>query len=278
MAHPGTSSVVYVATGDNFPDALSAAPAAAQDGAPLLLTPGWALRADIAAEVRRLDPDQIIVVGGPGSVAPAVFDALKAIQPNTIRLSGIDRYAASRALVEFAFPDGAGTVYVSTGENFPDALSAAAAGGTTDAPVLLVPGRSSTLDAATLELLLGLDPDRILIAGGPGSVSPGIEARLASIAPTTRLGGNDRFDASLSVTSEAFTSADRVFLATGFTFPDALGGSAWAGSMPARLIVVPTSCIPPATLAEIRALGVRHITLLGGPGSLTPAVATLRPC
>jgi len=278
LAHPGVSSVVYVATGANFPDALSAAPAAARDSAPLLLTPGDALRSDIAAEIRRLDPDQIVVVGGPGSVSPAVFDALTAIQPNTIRLSGEDRYDASRALVEYAFPGGASTVYVSTGENFPDALSAAAAGGTTRAPVLLVPGRDTELDAASRAALVALNPDRIIIAGGPGSVSSGIESGLNTIAPTTRLGGNDRYDASLAITQEAFTSADRVFLATGLNFPDALGGSAWAGSLPAPLIVVPTSCIPADTLAEIRALGATRVTLLGGPGSLTIGVAQLRSC
>ena len=82
----------------------------------------------------------------------------------------------------------------------------------------------------------------------------------------------------MSISSEAFDTADRLFLATGETFPDALGGSAWAGSLPAPLIVVPTTCIPPATLAEIRSLGVSHITLLGGPGSLTEGVAALRSC
>ena len=278
LSHPGTSRVVYVATGSNFPDALSAAAAAAEDDAPLILTPGTSLRADIAAEIRRLEPDKIVVVGGAAVVSDSVVDALRDIQPNTVRVWGADRYAGSRALLTYAFDGSIDTVYIATGVNFPDALSASAAAGTKGAPVLLVRGTQGSLDSATRNLLTSVDPAHIVIVGGTGAVSAGIERDLKLIASTQRIGGSTRYDTSLAVSTGAFATSDRIFLATGTDFPDALGGSAWGGSLPGPLIVVPKSCVPKATLAAIRSLKAEQVTLLGGTGALTQDVARLIAC
>ena len=71
--------VVYIATGLNFPDALAGAAAAGTLGAPLLLVTGTTVPAATAAELARLKPGRIVILGGPGavsdSVAAAVFAA-----------------------------------------------------------------------------------------------------------------------------------------------------------------------------------------------------------
>src|SRR5882757_7579593 len=54
--------VVYVADGLNFPDALSAAPAAAHQGGPLLIVQPNSLPPVMAAELDRLAPQKIVVV------------------------------------------------------------------------------------------------------------------------------------------------------------------------------------------------------------------------
>ncbi|MGD8168661.1 cell wall-binding repeat-containing protein [Herbiconiux sp. P16] len=271
--------VVYVATGANYPDALSAGPAAVKEGGPLLLTDGTALPAAVKAEIQRLKPSKIVVVGGVNSVSAAVFTQLKALQPNVVRVAGADRYEASRNLVEYAFgASGADLAYVATGANFPDALSAGGAGGSQDAPVLLVPGNQGTIDGPTKALLGDLGVDSIIIAGGPNSVSEGIRSALGTIAPTERQAGPDRYAASASINAAAYQSSDRVFLAVGTKFPDALAGSAWAGKLRAPLFVVPGDCVPQAVLAQLTALGSSRVTLLGGPASLTPAVENLEGC
>lgn len=276
-AYPGTAPVVFVATGVGFADALSAGPAAAALGGPLLLTTPTGLPAPVRDEIERLDPDRIIVIGGPASVSDAVVAQLASIQPETSRLWGADRYASSRAVLDFAFP-AAASVYVATGSNFPDALSAAAAGGAVGAPVLLVPGAAAGLDAASSAALDGLEPDRILIAGGPASVSSGIEDDLSAIAATTRLWGADRYASSLEIASTGFPRTEELIIATGLTFPDALSASAWAGILPAPLVTVPGTCVPGALLDYAERAGVRRITLIGGPAALSPAVEALSPC
>lgn len=270
-AFPGTAPVVFIATGANYPDALAAGPAAAEQGGPLLLTPGDALPASVTAELRRLKPAKIVVVGGTASVSTAVIAELKRLQPKTVRLSGDDRYATARAVVDYAF----GTVddvYIATGGAFPDALSASAAG-----PVVLVDGAGS-LDSATSTLVKSLHPDAILVAGGSASVSSSILTSLRKIASTTRVSGADRYATSVAIAKQARTHAATVILATGEAFPDALAASAWAAKIGAPLITVPHNCVPAAALAAIRSFGAKKVVLVGGTASLSQRVAALTRC
>jgi putative cell wall-binding protein len=74
-------SHVYVATGKSFPDGLSVGPVAGWWKAPLLLVPGNGLPAEVAAELRRLDPTNVVIVGGSGVVTDGVRDAIRALWP-----------------------------------------------------------------------------------------------------------------------------------------------------------------------------------------------------
>jgi putative cell wall-binding protein len=273
---PEGAKTVFLASGATFPDALSAAPAAAVADAPILLTPAGALPAVVSAELARLNPTTVVIVGGPNSVSTSIEDTLKASRSVT-RIGGADRFEASRAIAAYAFPEGASKAVLTTGLNFPDALSAGA-GIAEQGPVILVNGGASSLDAATAELLDTLGVDEIVIAGGPNSVSAGIEAGAAEIASTVRLSGADRYEASRAISGHFFTSADRVLIATGENFPDALAGSALAPKLDAPLFTVPGTCVPAETLSQIRGLGATQVTLLGGVNTLSTAVESLTLC
>jgi hypothetical protein len=71
--HEG-SNHLFVATGTNFPDALSAGPL----GDPVLLTPRGGLPSLVAVEATRLDPSSIHVLGGPTVVSDTVLNQLRA--------------------------------------------------------------------------------------------------------------------------------------------------------------------------------------------------------
>lgn len=287
-AYPDGSDVAYIVTGNTFADALSAAPAAVKEHAPLLLTTPDALPAAVKTELERLSPGKIVIVGGPNSVSEAVKTTLEGLADDVVRISGADRYEASRNVVDYAFgTPGVKNAYVATGANFPDALSASAAGGATATPVLLVNGATPAIDAPTSALLTKLGVDTVSIAGGPNSVSDGVKTSIEALAAktdpakkvvVTRLSGADRFAASISINNSAFTWANTVYLATGYNYPDALAGAALAGLRGAPLYVVPTECVPQGVVADIDRLGAGQVTLLGGPNSLNPAVQSLTAC
>jgi hypothetical protein len=73
--------VVYVAVGTGFADALSVAPVGGVEGAPVLLTRTDVLPDVIAAELDRLDPRRIVVVGGPGVVSNVVIQRVAQFTP-----------------------------------------------------------------------------------------------------------------------------------------------------------------------------------------------------
>ncbi|MDZ4045571.1 MAG: cell wall-binding repeat-containing protein [Rhodoglobus sp.] len=270
--------IVYVATGLNYPDALSAGAAAAAQGGPVLLTTPDSLPTVVKTELARLDPDQIVVVGSTASVSAAVATQLATYGP-VRRDGGTDRYHTSRILIERAF-ESADTVYVATGANFPDALSASPPAATDAAPVLLVPGTSSDLPSSAGELIEELGTTSVVIAGGTGTVSAGIQSDIDALpgVSVTRKAGSDRFGTSLLLNQHAFTAADTVFLATGLSFPDALAGGALAGGLPSPLFAVLPTCIPPAIADEIERLGPARIVLLGGTPTLAPSVESLTRC
>jgi putative cell wall-binding protein len=78
---PGGSSVVYLATGTNFPDGLAGNPVAGLRGAPLLLVPPNRLPVEVAAELVRLSPSTVIVLGSTGVVTQEVANAVYSLWP-----------------------------------------------------------------------------------------------------------------------------------------------------------------------------------------------------
>ena len=276
--YPSTAPIVYIATGENYPDALAAAPAATLQGGPLLLTTSTVLPLAVAEKVASLSPDRIVIVGGEAAVSLGVENQLKSLAPEVVRVAGVDRFDTARLVVRDAF-DPVPHAYLATARNYPDALSAAAVAGSMNQPVLLVDGLANAVDKATVQLIVDLGIETITVVGGEVVISAGVETSLAAAGiGVERQGGADRFDTALLVNRAAFAAADEVFLATGFQFPDALAGAALAGMRGAPLYVVPSNCVPVGALSDLITLKATKVTLIGGANALEESVASLRSC
>jgi len=172
--------LVFLATGQDFPDALVGAAAAGAVQAPMLLVTKNTLPAATAAELTRLQPGRIVLFGTTDSVSDAVLAAVSAYAPGgVIRVAGTDRYSTAAAISAATKAPGVPVAYIATGLDFPDALAGAAVGGLTQGPLLLV--TRDSIPAATLTELLRLRPGRIVILGGTGVVSDAVQAQLVSL-------------------------------------------------------------------------------------------------
>lgn len=171
----------FIATGIGFADALAGGPAAALNDSPLLLVRSNAIPAATAAELSRLAPQRIYVLGGPGAINDDVAAQLDAYTTGPVgRLWGADRYATAAAVVRAFWSRGPG--FIATGQNFPDALAGGAVAGRNGEPVLLVKG--SPFPAATGQEVLRLGSVRLFMLGGPAAVSGGVEAILKKLVGT----------------------------------------------------------------------------------------------
>lgn len=283
---PGSRPVVFIANGLNYPDALAAGPAAAGLGGPLLLVTPTSIPAVVQAELARLDPSAIVVVGGTSSVSTRVEAQLRSFVDSpgdVVRLAGADRYATSRQVVDEVFGASRGSVvFIATGSNYPDALAAGAAAGAFGGPVLLVNGAQSGIDAATRSLLDRLAPSLIVIAGGRSAVSSGIEAQLTSRYElgnrfVIRLAGTDRYSTALAI-NQLFEEADSVYVANGLGFADALAAGPIAGMTGSPLYLAAPTCVPLGVIGDIAYFGARNYVVVGGSSVLSDRVLAGRSC
>ncbi|MER3389625.1 MAG: cell wall-binding repeat-containing protein [Microcella sp.] len=277
---PETPDVVYLVAGENFPDAIVAGPVAAADDGGLLLTAARSLPAVVAAELRRLDPDRIVVVGGTSAISSGVARAASDIAP-VERIGGADRYATAELLVRSVF-SAANTVFLATGASFPDALAAGPAAGADGSPVLIVRGNGSTLDRAALTLLRDLGTTSVVLVGGTSVVSRGIESQLRTelgSSQVERAAGADRYATARAISESAFgTSAPRVLVASGTSFADALSISVLAARERLPLYLSLPYCTPSSVRGALSSSAITTRTLVGGPGALSPGVERLERC
>lgn len=280
---PSVVDTVVLATGYGFADALSAASLATKLGGPLLLTQPDVLTAATEREIARLDPSRVIIVGGEPAVGAPVADRLSTLGYTVERLSGPDRFATSIAIAERGWGDsGAESVFLATGLNFPDALSASVAAAGEGMPVVLVNGGASSLTDAQLALLSELGADTAHIAGSAVVVSAGIEAQLDGLNSgsfaVSRYAGTDRINTSALIAQEFGTGGNPVYIAQGWNFPDALAGAAVAGARDGVLVLSQKECLSAGLRPVFQELRPASVTLLGGVPALSERVSRYEYC
>ncbi|SHF76437.1 cell wall-binding repeat-containing protein [Ornithinibacillus halophilus] len=165
IAPDGVDKVV-VANGQNYPDALSVASYAAQQGLPILLTKSDSIPEATQFAFGELGAMESVVVGGTAVVSDDVMDAL----PNAERLSGPDRYATSTAVAE-GFGVDQKHMYIATGKEYADALSGAVLAAKNDSGVLLV---GSDLPEVVSNYISDHEFKKLYIFGGANAVSDAI--------------------------------------------------------------------------------------------------------
>jgi putative cell wall-binding protein len=224
-----------------------------------------------ATELRRLRPGRIVILGGSGVVSGAVASSLGAFSPSVTRLSGADRYATAAAVSKAAFPAGAPIAYLATGTGFADALAASPVAHRAGGPLLLTtPG---SLAPAVATELARLRASRVVIVGGTGAISSTVETSLRGRGLiVTRVSGADRY-ATAAALSRGFPTGTSTYLASGTGFPDALAGGVAAARSGQPMLLTSATSLPGATTAELDRLAPPWITVLGGTGAVSAAVA-----
>ena len=266
--------VVYVATGTNYPDALTGGAAAAHSGGPVLLVRPASVPPVTKAEIQRLQPQRIVVLGGTGAISASVEQELAGLAPGgASRLSGADRYETAAAISRSTFGVSVPVAYVATGTNYPDALGGVPAAGVEGGPILLV--RPSELPAATRAELDRLRPQRVVVLGGTGAVSDLVASQLQPYAtsPIQRRAGADRYETAVAISRASFGPAvGHLYVATGANFPDGLSGGPAAAAGAGPLLLVRGDALSAAVREELLRLAPQRVTILGGAAVVSESI------
>lgn len=290
---------IVVCTGQNFPDALSAAGLAGQVESPILLIgkKGDPLPQETLDEIQRISTKDgsgqadatVWFIGGSGVLPDSWMDDMQVALPGieTTRLAGDTRYGTSAAVAsKLAQIQGAsfkGIGIAAYGKNYPDALAAGAVAYGQAWPVLLVSG---TLSDPISEVLTDDEYKTVYTVGGSGVMPDSVLAEIEALPVTPAIDAvratdpddATRYDTAADFADWAitnhFASASYVGVATGQNYPDALSASGPVGINGGVLVLVKTDSVPMSTsdfLTNYHA-SVSKAVIFGGPGVVTPTV------
>lgn len=175
----------------------------------------------------------LVVMAGIAAPAPAAT-AVTVVD----RYDGHDRYAASASMSR-QMSTGS-TVFLASGEKFPDALAAAPVAAAERAHMLLT--RERDIPPVIEDEIRRIAPESIVLVGSEATLSANVRARAAAIAPGARIeriDGIDRVHVSMLLLDRlrATIPAADVWVASGRTFPDALAAGAVAARRGQGLIL-----------------------------------------
>lgn len=277
VSRVASTSVVYLVNANATAGVLTSVSAAAMADGVVLLTSGSTLSAELRAELARLRPQRIVLVGTttqlPATIArqaTALVGAQRVTRINSTVSTTISRALLARAWAGSPTP----IIYVTTGADQAGALAASAAAASMDAPLVTLSPTARTMDALTLSAIARLKPESIRVVG---SVHSALLAQLARIAPVTRLATAGGIPIDVAVNRQAFVSADRVFVTTRGGLAAALGAAPVAGATGSPTYVIPTTCVPEIVLDELGRLGASEVTLIGA-GTRSPDLLTWPRC
>lgn len=240
-----TSDKVILASGANYPDALSASALAGVHDAPIILTDPTELSSKAAATIKQLNPSTIYVVGGPSAVSDAALqEATNICGSNTIRLYGSTRYETSLEILRQC-NSSSDTVIVATGANYADSLSISPFAYVTKSPIVLCDPYDGLAQEA-IEAIRAGGFSRAILVGGNAAVPDVVISQLnnANIATDgiRRLSGATRYETSTQITAfeiseTSLFTADSLGFATGSNYADALAMGPCMGRINSPLLL-----------------------------------------
>jgi putative cell wall-binding protein len=259
---PNGSSVVVLAGGRDHRDALAASGLAGLAGhAPVLLTQPDALRDDTRAELARLHPSKVYVVGGPVAVSTVVEDAVRGLVADVTRLSGDDAASTAAAVAARGFAPGASVLLVDAG----DAAAGVVAGALAAAkgwPLLLTAG--GAVPASTQSALDTLAPAHVYAVGGAAALPVGGAERVT---------GDDVFSTGTEVAALGVRNgvgANHAVVASQWS--DGVSAAALAGAFDVPLLLTHPTAWHGALDGWYRFWRPAGTTIVGGERAVDPIV------
>jgi len=191
------------------------------------------------------------------------------------RIGGKDRFEVAVNLSKKTWPQSAEKVVLAYYNAYADALSAAPLAYHYDAPILLT--QKKQLTNTTKIEIQRLKPKEVIIVGGPGSVSPNIEAELKGMSVNVRrIGGIDRFEVASEVAKELPANSSAV-IAYGLNFPDALAIAPYASRNGMPILLTNKDHLPTKTIESLQTRSITKTIVVGGEGSVGPSVFSNLP-
>jgi putative cell wall-binding protein len=199
-----------------------------------------------------------------------------------VEIEGTNRYETAVMASQEAFPfgldeDGALTVVIATGRNWPDALGGTALAGVLEAPILLV--ERNKIPEVVADEIERLGAENAIVLGGEAAVSSGVFKALGNLldGDVDRIAGADRYITAEKIAKEVIALQGdwydgKAFVATGRNFPDAIAAAPLAAANGWPLFLSSKDGLSTSTKTAMA--DVTDVLVLGGTAAVPSKVFT----
>jgi putative cell wall-binding protein len=170
------AATAIIATGDNYPDALSAGPLAFDKHFPIILTDGslTTLSPQAQSTLSTLAIKHVIIMGGSAAINAGINTQITGLGITIDQqFAGADRTQTASLLEAYetsTYGFSTSSVILASGGNYPDALSAGALGGDPQGILLTEPDQSLGTYTTTEMNTLAATDNTLIVVGGTAAV------------------------------------------------------------------------------------------------------------
>ncbi|MBU8658511.1 SpoIID/LytB domain-containing protein [Bacillus pumilus] len=253
-------ATIVVVNKDAFSDAISVAPLAYKLNAPILYTEKSVLTKATESQIKKMNPDNILIIGGTSVISTKTETALKKYG-KIKRISGATRYDVSKNIAKEM-----GTysqAIVVTGRVFADGAAIAPYAARNGYPILLTP--KSKLPNYSL-------PKKVMIIGGENAVGKSVEKQIKKTSSVTRIDGMTRYDVAANIVKKLNMGAKKIYLARGSSFSDAIPLSLIAAKNNSPMVLIKKDDITTPVKNILKEKGTYSFHIAGGKGAVTEKV------
>jgi putative cell wall-binding protein len=191
------------------------------------------------------------------------------LMPIGKRISGETRYETAVAISKEGWPNGADTVVLARGYDFPDALAGTTLAYHLNAPMLLT--NEQNLTDTTKAEIQRLNAKKVILLGSDNAISGNVENQLTSLGLTVqRIGGTDRFDTADQIADNLPNKGNTAIVAFGYDFPDALTVAPYAAKMGYPIFLSRTDDLSSATKDALK--NFDHTIVVGSENAISDSV------
>ncbi|PKQ19871.1 MAG: hypothetical protein CVT66_08065 [Actinobacteria bacterium HGW-Actinobacteria-6] len=231
------------------------------------------------AVLRPLQPPDAALV--PSDDLSPTATAVTVYAPDTVQLAGATRIETAIEVSKFGWSH-SDSVVIATARKFPDALVGAPLATLLDAPILLTePGYLPTAVVAEVKRL---GASSAVLLGSKAAISDAVISDLVRLgiprAQIVRIGGADRYDTARLVAHrvcETTGLGERVAVAVGTNYPDALSVSVLASRIGMPIVLTRGDELSPAAAEVLRTCGTTETLVAGSEAAISRAVADKLP-
>jgi putative cell wall-binding protein len=233
----------------------------------------------VTASFEPIAPPQSTDNGGttnPGGTTTTPTTPTQPTQRVVSRFGGKDRFEVNKQMTGKTADHNLDYVILADAQNYPDALASGVLNGSLNSATLLVQNEQSIINANIAEAKRLLKPNgKILIVGGPASVSLNVENAFKNVFPVERIGGKDRIEVSTSIAERVTANPSEIFLTYGLVFSDALSIVPYATKAGIPIILQYGNGLDSAVQAYIQKHpSIKKVTIVSGTGVIPISVET----